>query len=153
MIPLVFNKKLRGGKNATHNFLGIWINPDLKYYDAILAQEKYEWWFLQKWGLAFSIPTLVALFILAPSIFILLPALFAHILGPTIFYPIRQEMEVNGQTLELVFATTHNGADFDKYYEETIKSLKNYSFLKKIPEAELRRRVNKFIPKAKEMVK
>ena len=154
--PLVIDVDDLGGSNANHNLFRIAMKKDLQFYDAILAQELYEWWYLRKQGMVFTLP-FIAWFVHIVMTYgwvVELPILgfgmlAAHVLGPRIVSPIHETMEIRGQTIELAHVMKHRpDVDPEEYLRRTVINLSFYDFLDHLSNEELERRVREYLPTA-----
>ena len=127
MIPPVFKVDELKGKNAFHNLFGIWIERDLEYFDAILAQERFEWWFLRKWNAITIGPIIAAAYLIGGDGGIMLGCIgsIAAYFGVYSFGPLKRHMELVGHMIETLHAAK-SGADFDTYLKAEAKVLRGY---------------------------
>ena len=128
MIPPVFKVDELKGKNAFHNLFGIWIERDLEHFDAILAQERFEWWFLRKWNALTIGPIIAAAYLIGGDAGIMLGCIgsVAAYFGVYSFGPLKRHMEIVGHTIEWLIATERNGADKYAYLDQEVRSLAGY---------------------------
>jgi|GEM_PF-2442263 len=122
--------------NATHNLWGIRIRPAsvLPYQTAILAQERYEWWHLRKWGLIAALPIFAgAAYLIAQGVNPVLPVAIAMMLAFAfqvalldLFGPFKRRMELMSHTIEYIWAIEKDGADRETYIAGEVRSLMKY---------------------------
>lgn len=116
MLPLIYKKKPKNGANANNNMLRIVINPDLKHFDAILAQELFEFGYKWKWLRGFV----------------------------TAFSKKAQrEMELRGHEVEVQWAVKYNGVDESEYRDLEAKALVRYKAFKGMSKEEIYRGMRK----------
>jgi len=123
--------------NATHNLWGIRIRPAsvLPYQTAILAQERYEWWHLRKWGLIATMPIFAgAAYLIAHGVNPVLPVGISMMLAFAlqvglldVIGPFKRRMELISHMIEYLWATEKNGADPESYFHgEATALFKHY---------------------------
>ena len=129
--PVIQTNNLPDGVNARHNLFCIRIRPDLKHYEAILAQERYEWFYLRKWGLLTMLPIVVlAVYIGGIEGWVLgILAIPAHVFGPRWPANLRR-MEIIGHTIEWIMATERLGAPKASYLKSEAYALTRYKQFK-----------------------
>lgn len=125
--PVTVTSNLPANVNARHNLFGIKIKPGLKYHDAILAQELFEWRYLRKWGLIMAAPFTIAAIVLGgvPAIFLGLAAIIAFLKGPCL-PSLTRRMEIIGHAIEWIVATEKLGAPEDAYLLAEVNALTHY---------------------------
>jgi hypothetical protein len=125
--------------NATHNLWGIRIRPAsmLAYQTAILAQERYEWWYLRKFGLACgAVVCAVAAYLsvsqdvnplLAGAIALMLSFGFHVGLQDPLMKitGLSRRMEIMSHTIEYLWAIEKQGAG-PEYIDGEVRSLLKY---------------------------
>ncbi len=128
-----------GNANAQHNLLGIRIFEGLKYFYAILAQERWEWFFKRKWEIitlapllgliwfVFSFEDPVTTYIASFGAF--MATMIGTHVGPYGHW-IGRRMEIRGKLTETLYAVAYNGADYDKYIRSEAGSLVFYDQFK-----------------------
>lgn len=128
MLPPVFKVDHLDGANARHNLFCIRIRKDLEHFDAILAQEKFEWWYLRKWNAMTIGPILALAFFIGGDAGIMLGT-FGFIAAYFGVYKngyIKRRMELIGHMVETIIAAEQDGADFDTYLRAEAKVLTRY---------------------------
>ena len=103
-----------GTANARHDLFGVRIWKHLSEFEAVLAQEVYEWRFLRLRGLILMLP-IFGLFAVVegPAIVLLAPLLLAAHLSPKLYRPWHRLMELRGHMIEVLVAVDRYGANFE----------------------------------------
>jgi hypothetical protein len=123
--PLTFiSNKLPGHVNAQHNFLCIRMNEKAKHFDAVLAQEIYEWFFMARRSIP-GVLVAVALVLsgqLGELTLFLGPVLLVAALNLPRWIPaLRREMELRGHMIEVLVAVAQYDAEYiGKLHEEAV---------------------------------
>lgn len=121
--------KIAPGVNARHNPFFIRIRRDARHFQAVRAQEVYEWGVMNQIGLVTALIALgVVLLTFSPEIrwffapFLTLLGLFV----PRFVPALRREMELRGHMIEVLVAESVYGANFDRTLDEEAKALARY---------------------------
>lgn len=134
MIPPVFISDTRiDGANANHNLWRIRIWKDVECFNAVLAQERHEWWLLRQWGLIGALPCLLGLLLPVDPMWPIWAALMVWIASSAwvrLIPPLHRRMEMEGHLLEAQIAAEQYGKDFDKYLAKEARALTGYKQFK-----------------------
>jgi hypothetical protein len=127
--PVFVVDKLRGNANARHNLFCIRIWRNAPHFDAVRAQEVYEWRYMALKSLLLAIPLLgvavAAYALLSPSEGYLVAPL-APLFAPLIARLIpgwSRTMEIRGHMIEVLVAVSHYDAVFEDKLRDEINAL------------------------------
>jgi hypothetical protein len=137
--------------NATHNLWGIRIRPAsvLPYQTAVLAQERYEWTYLRKFGLACGVVVcaVAAYLAISQDVNPLLAGAIALMLSFGFHVGLQdplmkitglsRRMELTSHMIEVLWAV-RDGADREGYLAAEVRSLMKYPKFKGWTAEELR---------------
>lgn len=131
-LTLVVKGPLKRGANATHGPLFIRIREDIEHFKAVLAQERYEWWFMF-WPMLLTLAAAVVLATYVPPEvrFLFGPVLILlGLVAPRKVPMLSREMELRGHMVEVLVARDVYGADFVTKLRSEAEALSRYKHFK-----------------------